>query len=153
MSTRDIAQPMPRGGSIAGVPKYNRGGPRSVARLKNLNFDPIGELVAKYKKLEEEIQYQEKLRSNSIVELNANGRPRAYRAEQHYALYDKLITISDKLLRYNYGRVPELVEEQQKVPMPLIVNLTKKGDKYVVNEEDEQPDGVIEDYEDDSDRS
>lgn len=146
-----IEQPAPRrGGSLPGVPKYFGGSNRSIARLKNLNYDPIAQLVNKYREIEEEIEYQKKLRSGAIVELNAAGKPRAYRVEAHYALFDKQISIGEKLLRYGYGRVPEVVEEQQKVPMPLVINLTKKGDMYVVN--DEQPDGVMnDDLEEDSD--
>jgi hypothetical protein len=58
------------------------------------------------------------------------------------SIYDKQIAIAEKLLRYNYGRVPEISEEQQRAPMPLIVNLTKKGDTYIVNNEvpDDTPD-------------
>jgi hypothetical protein len=141
-------QPNLKAGPAAGVPKYFRGGPKSVARLRNLNYDPIQELVEKYRKLEKEIEYQEKLRSNEIVELTATGKARAYRADQHYALYDKLINIGDKLLRYKYGRVPETDDEGNKSPSPLVINLTKKGDAYVVNEE--QPDGVM--YEEDDEK-
>ncbi len=125
------------------APKYIGGTNRSVARLRNLNYDPIAKLVQKYNELDEEIAYQKKLRAGSIVELNATGKPRAYRVEAHYALFDKQISIGEKLLRYGYGRVPEVVEEEQKVAMPLVINLTKKGGTYVIN--DEQPDGVIDD--------
>lgn len=142
-----IEQPALKRGSMPGVPKYFGGSSRSVARLKNLNFDPIGELVNNYRELQSELRYQEKLRSGQIVELNAAGKPRAYRAEIHHGIYDKLISIGEKLLRYNYGRVPEDTDEQQKHPMPLIVNLTQKGDTYVVNDEPASED--VEDAEDD----
>ena len=55
-----------------------------------------------------------------------------------YAGYDKLINIGDKLLRYGYGRVPETINIEDRRPSPLVINLTKKGDQYIVN--DEQPD-------------
>lgn len=124
-------------------PKWQPGYPRSVRRLARLGFDPIGELVDKYRKLEGELEYQEKLRSGAIVELRSDGKPRAYRAETHMAIYDKLIAVSEKLLRYNYGRVPELNLVEERKPTPLIVNLTKKGEVYTVNDESQQITGDI----------
>jgi hypothetical protein len=123
------------------------GAHRSAIRLRTLNFDPITTLVSQYKALEKEIERQEKIRDGVVVELNANGKPKAYRAEVHHALYDKLTNISDKLLRYAYSRVPEDVVEE-KVTSPLIVNLTKKGETYVVND---VPETVEDDYERESD--
>lgn len=114
-------------------PQFRAGANRSVGRLRALNFDPIGELVHKYRKLEEELDRQEKRRSGELVELNSMGKPRAFRHEDLVGVYDRLIDISEKLLRYRYGRVPEL-ENNQKPTAPLIVNLTKKGDVYTVNE-------------------
>lgn len=144
-----IEQPQLKRGPPAGVPKYYLGAPRSVGRLKHLKFDPIGELVSNYRRLEKELEYQEKVRAGEIVELTSTGRPKSYRPEVHHAIYDKLIAIGDKLLRYGYGRVPEAVDEAPKAPMPLIVNLTKKGETYVVN--DEQPQGEIQNEDNDSD--
>lgn len=120
-----------------GKPKYFAGGPRSVARLKHLKFDPIGELVAKYRDLEKEVERQKLIRDNVIVELTSAGKPRAYRPEVHHALYDKQISIGEKLLRYAYGRVPDEGAEMPKQPMPLIVNLTKKGETYIANDTEE----------------
>jgi len=112
------------------------GAHRSAIRLRTLKFDPISTLVSQYRALEKEIERQEQIRLGMIVELNAQGKPRAYRPEVHHALYDKLTTISDKLLRYAYSRVPEEVFED-KPTAPLVVNLTKKGETYVVNSESE----------------
>ncbi len=141
----DIEQPPLRGGRPPGIPQFQSGGQRSVARLRNLQYDPIGELVAKYRMLEAEIARQEKIRDGVIVELTATGKPKSYRAEVHHALFDKLIAIGDKLLRYGYGRVPETVMVEEKKPLPLIVNLTKRGETYVVNE-DQNP--MLEDEDD-----
>lgn len=131
----EIEQPPIRGGRTPGIPQFQSGGHKSVVRLRQLQYDPIGELVEKYRKLEKELEYQEKLRSGEIVELNAQGKPRSYRAEIHHAIYDRLIAVSDKLMRYKYGRVPETVLIEEKKPLPLIVNLTKKGETYVVNDD------------------
>ena len=105
----EIKQPPIRGGRTPGIPQFQSGGHKSVLRLRQLQYDPIGELVEKYRKLEAELEYQEKLRSGEIVELNAQGKPRSYRAEIHHAIYDRLIAVSDKLMRYKYGRVPETI--------------------------------------------
>lgn len=144
-SDSGIKQPPIRGGRTPGVPQYQAGGPRSVRRLAALNYDPIGELVENYRKIQSEIERQEKIRDGLIVELQNNGKPRAYRAEVHHALYDKLIAIGDKLMRYGYGRVPETINIEEKKAMPLIVNLTKKGEVYVAN--DVQSDSGWEDEE------
>jgi hypothetical protein len=141
--TDNIEQPPLRGGRPAGIPQFQAGGKKSVNRLAQLRYDPIGELVANYRKLELEIERQEKIRDGVIVELTAQGKPRAYRAEVHHALFDKMIAIGDKLLRYGYGRVPETTIVEERKPQPLIVNLTKKGDVYIAN--DVQPDGVMPD--------
>jgi hypothetical protein len=135
MADDDNKQPAWKPGRPAGVPHFNAGSSRSVGRLKYLNFDPIGELVDNYRKLQYEIERQEKIRDGAIVELSSTGKPKAYRAEVHHALYDKMIAIGDKLLRYGYGRVPETTIIEEKRPMPLVVNLTKKGDQYIVNDE------------------
>lgn len=144
----EIKQPPLRGGRTAGVGQFHSGAKRSVARLKQLNYDPIGELVANYRKLQAEVERQEKIRDGAIVELTSTGRTKAYRAEVHHALYDKLITIGDKLLRYGYGRVPETTIVEDRKPMPLVVNLTKKGEVYTVNE-DAMPDRPMLDIDED----
>jgi len=118
--------------------RYVRGAARSVAKLRTLQFDPISELVSQYRKLQEELTYQERLRSGAIVELNANGKPRSYRVDAHLSIYDKLREIGKELLRYGYGRVPELNVLEQRAPMPLIVNLTKKGEVFTINDNSER---------------
>ena len=127
--------------------RFVAGGKRSQMRLRQLYFDPIEELVTRYRQLEQELAYQEKLRSREIIELTPTGKERAYRAEIHHAIYDKLMKIGADLLRYGYGRVPEANIVETKSPGPLVVNLTKKGDQYVVN--DIEPPTDDEDYEED----
>lgn len=124
-----------------------KGGPRSQRRLQDLGFDPIGELVENYHKLKLEIEHQEQIRDGVRVELTLKGTPKAYRPEIHHALYDRAINIAKELLRYGYGRVPEINVVETKTPQALIVNLTKKGEQYVVNEDDSQP--AIDDWGDD----
>lgn len=120
-----------------GRPNYMAGSTRSVGRLKNLGFDPIKELVDKYRDLENELTRQKKIRNSEIVELYPSGKPKAFNPELMLAIYDKQVAIAEKLLRYRYGRVPE-IEDAPKAPMPMIINLTQKGETYIIN--DEQPD-------------
>lgn len=127
----------PGSGKAPGTPSLFKGGIRSVNRLRDLKFDPIGVLVDQYKKIEIEIQHQEEIKNGRRIILSAKGNPMSYRPEVHHALFDKLINIGEKLLRYGYGRVPETSIIEEKRPQPLIVNLTKKGDTYIVNEDDQ----------------
>jgi hypothetical protein len=111
---------------INDIRNYRAGNDNSVVRLRNIGFDPIGELVINYKRLEAEIERQEKWRDGIIgyVPKNANGTPKAYRPEVHHALYVQLGKISESLLRYGYGRVSEITEESKNTQaMPVIINL------------------------------
>lgn len=130
----DIKQPPIKGGPIRGVSPFRAGTPRSYSRLKQLQFDPIEQLVIKYREIENEIEYQNKRRSGEIVELLPNGKLRPYSYEHHMALYDRLLRVGEQLLRYGYGRVPEVIQVEEKKVEPLVVNLTKKGETYVINE-------------------
>ena len=134
----------PRGRSVGSV-SYGFGGKKSTARLRELDFDPIAELVKTYREVEDEVVRQKGIRDNTIVELSTTGRPKAYRPEVHHALLDKKIVIGDKLTRYMYGRVPENGEQAPQAPPALVVQLSQEGDTYVIN------DGGTEVNEDDDD--
>jgi hypothetical protein len=107
---------------------------KSQQRLATLGFDPMSTMVDTYRALEAEIAYQKKLRDGEIVELRADGKPKVFYPDHLYALYDRLTNISDKLMRYGYGRVPEtnIIESEQR--SPLVINLSTGG-KKVINEE------------------
>ena len=131
----EIKQPPVKGGRPPGIPQWEHGGVKANIRLQSLQFDPIGELVKRYRQLEKELQRQEDIRDGIVIERLGNGKARAYRPEVHHAIYDRLIAISDKLLRYGYGRVPEVSITENRPPQALIVNLTKKGEQYVLNDD------------------
>ena len=137
-------------GSRHGVTAYSGGGPKAVRKLAQMGYDPIEELIKKYRLLEKEVERQEKIRDGLIVELTSTGKPRAYRAEVHHALYDKLIAVGDKLLRYKYGRVPETIEIKHERPAAMVVQLTKAGDTYNIGEP-EMPQSVGFNGDDDED--
>ena len=131
---QEKSQPPIKGGRELGSTLFHSGGLRSRARLEQLRFDPIGELVAKYRELEKEVELQENIRDGKIVQMTNAGKPRAYRPEVHHALYDKLISIAEKLLRYNYGRVPEVEELKKRAPAALVVQLTQAGETYSIGD-------------------
>ena len=114
----------------------NRGSSASLSasqrRLAALGFDPMQQLVDTYKALQAEIAYQESLRDGSIVELKANGEPKAFYPDNLYSLYDKVTNIADKLLRYGYGRVSETTILASDVKAPLVIKL-RGGKEKVVN--------------------
>ena len=109
------------------------------------------ELVKQYEAIQLLVKHQEDMRDGRRIELTVTGKPKSYRAEVHHALYDKLINIGDKLLRYGYGRVPEVNIIEERKPQALIVNLTKKGETYIVNEDDVVQPSIDDDTDDWSD--
>jgi len=133
-----MTQPKTLPGDKPRKPSYHSGAKRSISRMDDLSFDPIKELVLKYRKLEDELVYQEDVRANKIVPLTAEGKIRRYNEETHMAIYEKLINTSEKLLRYYYGRVPETTIVEEKKVSPLIVNLTRAGDVYQIGKDLEE---------------
>jgi hypothetical protein len=113
-----------------------RGSDRAVARLKALQYDPIKELVDLHTELEIEVERQKKIRAGEIVELTSTGKPRAYRAEVHHALYDKLIAIGKELIKYGYSPQSSGNGDGVAAPpkAPLVIQLTEEGETYVVND-------------------
>jgi hypothetical protein len=143
MSEKDVAQPrIGSGGSRLGKPQYMAGAKRSVSRLANLGYDPIGELVATSNALKIEIKRWEDIRDQkfvSIIGLNKDGTEKVqqYSWMAHYALIDKLIAVGEKLLRYGYGRVPENIEEAGSKPkLGLTVKMAGR-DVLIINAPEE----------------
>ena len=129
-----IVQPrLSRSGLTKNKINFISGSKRSEKRLKELGFDPIQRLVMLYEHLTLEVAYQEALRDGRITELTPAGNPKAYKPYVHHNLFDKLANIGEKLLRYGYGRVPETLNLSNTTPKPLIINTTKKDEKYVIN--------------------
>ena len=127
---------------------FRAGTKRSVMRLNALGFDPIGELVSKYRKLELELDRQEKIRDGLIIELTGVGKPRAYRAEVHHNIFNMLLTTAEKLLRYGYGRVPETSVIEDRRPQPLVVNLLNENESFTLGVQPDEEYDLIEDQQD-----
>jgi hypothetical protein len=124
------------------IHSIKRGGHAAINKLNELRFDPIYELVTKYREIEKQIEFYNDWRDNIIVPLTSTGKTRTYNQEIHMNLYDKLTNVAEKLLRYGYGRVPELHEESVQERVPLIINLSKEGDTYIIGERNELPDDL-----------
>ncbi len=123
--------------------KYLAGFPRAQHALIQMGFDPIKEHVERYRELQQEILYQEALRIGLVIEKKQDGKPRAYRAELHHSLLDKVIKIGESLLRYGYGRVPEKMELDVKPVSKFVINTTKKGEVFVGTTIEEDKNEVI----------
>ena len=98
--------------------------------MKNLGFDPIRSLVDRYREISEEVEFWKKVRNREIIVIvSAKGHELMYDSDAHMAAEKMLVEIGDKLLRYGYGRVPEVVNVNDNRPPALVINLTKEGDK------------------------
>jgi hypothetical protein len=138
----------PNSGLSRNERRYVKGSHESVKRLKANGFDPIDELVSKYRRLEKELEFYENWRDGIFVPLSPTGRTRNYNensAANHLSIYDRLLKVADALLRYAYGRVPEGINLQANNSRPLIINLSKDEASYeiLVNKQEEA------DFEDD----
>ena len=98
-------------------------------------YDPIRELLQLYYQLERELEFYDQWRANKIKPLTATGRHRTYNQEVHMNLYDKLMNIHDKLLRYGYGRVPENVVNMHKEPKRLTIVMHDENKSFSVEED------------------
>jgi len=118
------------------APYYRGGSVRSVNALNKLRFDPIEELVEQYRRLQKELEWHEQVRSCEIVPLTADGKTRNYSADAHMRVYERMQSIASELLRYGYGRVPESLDLNVNRPSKLVINLTKKGETFEINNEE-----------------
>jgi hypothetical protein len=109
---------------------------KSERMLMAYAFDPLENLLRIYASTCREVIRQEHIRDGLLAELLNNGKARAYRPEIHMAWQEKMITIAKELLRYGYARVSETTVVESRNTKPLIVNLTKKGEQYVINDEE-----------------
>jgi hypothetical protein len=109
------------------------GGLKAMQRLKALGYDPIKRLVEHAKEIDEEIEYQRKLRKREIVELTPTGRERSFRVETLLSLLSMRESLNVALLRYSYARVPENYQDSAEIKditPKYIVNLTKDNAEY-----------------------
>jgi hypothetical protein len=133
----DKKQPPVRDSAVTAPKRYNGGSERSRLRLRELNFDPIGELVGKYHEIQELIKTELRYQSGELVALRADGKEKKWTPHLLMELYKMQSEIADKLLRYGYGRVPEVnIQEDRKLP-PMLIQTTAKGEIYHTSGEDD----------------
>lgn len=119
--------------------KFTRDRVSAEMLMAELDFDPIRKLIESYQKLTEEVALMEQIREGSLVQLTKSGGVLKYSPRLHFELYDRLIHISEALLRYRYARVSEAtIEEGKNKRASLVVQLTQEGDKFVIGNEDKE---------------
>jgi hypothetical protein len=69
------------------------------------------------------------------VPLKPDGEIRHYSVDAHMRVYEQMQGIAKELLRYGYGRVPETLDLNINRPSKLVINLTKKGETFEINNE------------------
>lgn len=132
--TLTITQPVEktRKGRLPGaVGRYSKS---SVARLRELGFDPIEKLVQLYEQIDNEITDLTRLKEAPI--LLKNGETRRYSSMAHASLLTTQQKLINDLMRYGYARVSETVNLKNNTPPGLTINLTPKDGVFNV-------DGVI----------
>jgi len=102
---------------------------RSLYKLKELNFDPIEQLVKQYNQLMLDDEYMYKIMKGEIVELTRTGKEKDYSYIRHQMIKDKLVTISEKLLKYGYSPMSD--ESSERDITPLVINLTSDVDQFL----------------------
>ena len=100
----------------------------SVAKLKELGFDPIEKLVKLYDQVSAEIEDYENT-ARGLVKLKGDG---TYHRKYNGMAHSNLLALQQKLLndlmRYGYARVPETVNVNEHKELPgVTINLTPKG--------------------------
>lgn len=133
-------------------PKLIRGGPRkysraSIAKLRTLGCDPLVEMVELHKKLVTEIKRQEELRDMAAGGLKLLGKYSSYAHSKFLEADQKLL---NDLLPYKYAKVPVEVDLTNRNIAPMVINLTKEGDMFIVDPEENQEGFSDEDYNEES---
>ena len=153
----DKLMPRPQGGFSA--KRFISGARRSQRRLATLGFDPIEKLVNLYKTLEEEHNYYVNLREANVQinEMTASGKIKKthrYSGVAHAAVLSNMEKVSNDLMRYAYGRVPEGMTSLDKPVGAMIVQLNDKNSVTINGKASEEiEEGEYSEFEDDMQES
>ncbi len=104
--------------------RFPLGGFKSVRRLAELQYDPINELVKTYHSLAALERFHDETRTGAKKHLDANGNVRRYSAQAHASVTEQKIRVAESLLRYGYGRVPEMLQVEHTEAPKLVINLS-----------------------------
>jgi hypothetical protein len=124
---KKIEQPGAQDPGMNHYKRFHAGSERSQKRLEELNYDPIGELVAQYHDIQRLINEELNWKAGREVRFNAKGQARVFHHDFLDKLLDKKERIADKLLRYGYGRVPEIGITEEK-PIPAFSVISTRGE-------------------------
>ncbi len=123
--------------------RYIRGGHKAASRLARLGYDPILELVHTIKQLKRQLKYHEQVQDGRLKIMNQNKRMRGYNAKDHMDVFNQLIKCQNELIKYGYSKMPEHIENDDKPPIPLVINTGQSsGGVYEVNQQqpiDDEP--------------
>jgi hypothetical protein len=121
--SNDLLNTIPRGGAPFTGKAISS---KSVAKLRQLGFDPIDVMVALYRKLQKEEQRLVMIRDNTMV-----GTYQKYSSIAHAQILSQMRDIANDLMRYGYGRVPETVNVENHSATPLTIVMTPAGGNFV----------------------
>ena len=129
-------------GTSNGGPSGRLSKNKSERRLQELNFDPMQQVVDTYKKLEAELAWWEGIRDGSVVDIIGIGpkgeeRTRKYSFDAHMRIFEQLLNVGDRLMRYAYGRVPETQITENRGRTPFVINLSNGSKKTNGGEKNE----------------
>jgi hypothetical protein len=117
----------------------NRWGRNSVAKLKELGFDPLEKMVELYDEITEEIKMMTKnpdgSRKYKVLKDGTVTNQPDWSALAHSTLIAAKNKVVSDLLRYGYARVTEATIVAQKEIKPLTIITSRSGDKFAPNEE------------------
>lgn len=120
-------------GGTSEVKRFVRGSSRSRVRLAQLGFDPIERLVNMYNVLDKEHRMWIKLREfGTITKLDEDGNVKKVKGQIRYSgvahanVMAQMAKVATDLMRYSYGRVPEVVPNGGARPTPLTINLSSE---------------------------
>jgi len=132
-----IEQPLVRG-RIRGQPPAIRKdlSRKSTEVLESIGFDPIEQLVVIYDEIVAELVHQDKWKNGEVQPLDANGRYLKYSPRLHMEIYDRLITISEKLLSYGYAKVQD--EGVIHPNATMVVNLHEEGTSFFIGNQERE---------------
>jgi hypothetical protein len=122
-----IEQPGAQDPQMSAYKRFHAGSERSQRRLCELNYDPIGELVQQYHDICGLIKSEIDWKEGRETRLTAKGTERQFHHDFLDKLLDKKQKIAAELIRYGYGRVPEVGVIEEKSVTPFIVN-TSRGE-------------------------
>jgi hypothetical protein len=128
---KNIEQPGAMDPGYSHYKRFHAGSERSQKRLGELNYDPIGELVEQYHEICRLIASEMAWKEGRETRLNAKGQERVFHHDFLDKLLDKKERIANNLIRYGYGRVPEIGVVEEKQVVPFVVNLSSKSVKEI----------------------